>query len=169
VLEVLILGFISLFPLTLFGLISGFLMPRNYSVVRKKLLPVPASEVWTTIYDFAGYPIWLSYVSEMECESIGDKIWLQRGSIVPIRFQVTHVNSGKQLKTVMLPGAVPLMGSRTFTLMALDAQNSELTLLHEGAIANPLLRSYLFFFHRWRDPAQLFMDNLHQYLTKRSQ
>ena len=159
--EFLFLGFfLSLFPVTIFAVISGYFIPRDYSVKLSVTLAFSIEMVWRTITNFSNYPDWLSYVSEMRCEDEAEQIWMQKGSIVPIRFKVTRSEPGRCLETLVLPGPVPVLGNRKFVLETLGSNQTRLTLIQNGTVKNPMLRSYLFFFHRWRNPVQVFVENL---------
>ena len=138
----------------------GFLVPRRYKIEEAQEFAASVDEVWAVISDFAKYPQWLSYSAVMTKESESPEVWKQEGPIVPVTFEVVSAVSPVRLELRLRPSKILLKGERSFVIESLGAKASKLTMTQSGEVPDPLLRAYLFLFHRKPDPVKIFLRDL---------
>jgi len=144
-------------------LFIGIVSPKNYELSESKVLDAPIEKVWSVVRDFENYPRWLSYVSHMERKPQGAKgreVWVHKGSIFTVEFEVTEQSAPNYLKTVQHKGHSPVSGTRVVNLEKVSGNQTKLTVTQTGEINDPFMRSYVILFHYRRNPVKIFVESL---------
>jgi uncharacterized membrane protein len=164
--ELFLLGLLLSLPIiVIFAVIFGFSMPALHSNQEIFELPYPAAKIWNLIANIQSYPQWMENVLETKCEDELAQVWTQESEVIPVRFQVKNIEVEKRFELEIVPGNIPgkniqVDGNLVIELESLGESLTRVNIHHQGSIHNPMLRTFLFYFHKRDDPSKVIRRSL---------
>ena len=134
--------------LVLAVILVGSLLPQSHIATSTLRLAQPPDSVWPVVRDFAAYPSWWPFVTEMRAavSDNGVETWIQldrSNSTVPL--EVLESNPPRVLVTRIAGDDLPYGGTWTYELRR-DGDGVVVAITERGEVYNPIFRVVSRFF-----------------------
>jgi hypothetical protein len=134
-------GRITLALLLVVGTVAliGFALPRDHVASRTVVVNRPVADVWRAITDVESFPAWRSGVTRVEVLSTEPRRWREVAGGDTLTLQVVEAQAPTRLVSEIADKDLPFGGRWIYQLKPAGA-GTELTIMEEGQVYNPLFR-----------------------------